>query len=200
MARLRVAAAALGGTLLLAGLLTLAALSGASGRSHSTGGFAVAHPTSAQPLAFEPNAGRFDSALDYLVRGRGSTLTIRPTGSVLGVVRSQLTTTLAGASQSADPTPGSKLKTRVNWYAGGDRSKWRTGLPTCAAVTYGGVYPGIDLRYRGENGRIEYDFLLAPHADPNRIALDLRGASALRIDRHGDLLAHVGRHTVRQLR
>ena len=38
-----------------------------------------------------------------------------------------------------------------------------------AQVGYRGIYPGIDVRYRGNDGRVEQDFLVAPGAAPDWI-------------------------------
>ncbi len=51
-----------------------------------------------------------------------------------------------------------------------------------------GIYPGIDLLYYSRNGELEYDFEIAPHADPSRIAVRIEGADATRIDDRGDLV------------
>ena len=46
-----------------------------------------------------------------------------------------------------------------------------------AKVKYEGVYPGIDLVYYGnQEGRLEYDFIVAPGADPDQIAVSVEGA------------------------
>jgi hypothetical protein len=51
------------------------------------------------------------------------------------------------------------------------------------------VYPGIDLVYYGNQSRLEYDFVIAPHAKPGSIALKFQGQTALRIDlKSGDLV------------
>ena len=51
-----------------------------------------------------------------------------------------------------------------------------------------GIYPGIDLLYYSRNGELEYDFEIAPNADPSRIALSIEGADATRLNDHGDLV------------
>ncbi|MEA2496794.1 MAG: hypothetical protein QOJ29_4705 [Thermoleophilaceae bacterium] len=193
-----------------AGLLTLAVLASASlvllqPRSEvrtPADGRQLAPVGAGQPLAFEPNAGRFDGSFDYLQRGHGSTLAIGPTQTTLrvGSRAAELRTRIVGAAGSARAVPGTQLAGKVNWYVGGDRSRWRTGLPTFAGVRYAQVYPGIDVRYGGRQGRLEYDFLVAPHARAGRITLDLAGARGLRIDGNGDLVARLGDATVRQLR
>lgn len=41
------------------------------------------------------------------------------------------------------------------------------------------MYPGIAARYRNSHGELEVDFLIAPHANPNRIVLAGAGGSRL---------------------
>ncbi len=79
-----------------------------------------------------------------------------------------------------------------NYFIGRDRSKWRTKVPHYAKVGYEGVYPGIDLMFYGANQRqLEFDFIVAPGADPGAIQLGLEGAEGLEIDPTGDLVAHL---------
>jgi hypothetical protein len=71
--------------------------------------------------------------------------------------------------------------------------KWRVDAPTYARVRYRAVYPGIDLVYYGaRQQRLEYDFVVAPGADPRTIRLGFEGVDRLEVDADGDLLLHVG--------
>src|SRR5262249_30987367 len=56
---------------------------------------------------------------------------------------------------------------------GNDPLKWRTNVTTYARVKYANVYSGVDLFYYGNQGQLEYDFVVQPGADPSRIALDI---------------------------
>jgi hypothetical protein len=74
------------------------------------------------------------------------------------------------------------------FYLGNDPARWRTGVPNFEAVRYAGVYPGVDLVYHGRGRRLEYDFELAPGADPERIRLRYEGAENLALSASGDLM------------
>ncbi len=92
-----------------------------------------------------------------------------------------------------DDLPG-----RSNYFIGNDPKKWRTNVPSYARVKYEGVYPGVDLLYYGDQRQLEYDFVVAPGADPNQIKLSLAGAEGLRVDAaSGDLVLKVGNDEVR---
>ena len=57
------------------------------------------------------------------------------------------------------------------------------GVEHYGRVQYEDVYPGVNLVYYGTNQRqLEYDFVIAPGADPNVIRMHFDGVDALRID------------------
>jgi hypothetical protein len=69
-----------------------------------------------------------------------------------------------------------------------DPKQWRTNVPHYAKVHYEAVYPGIDLVYYGNQRRLEYDFVVAPGADPKAIRLAFKRADKLRLDHDGNLV------------
>ena len=86
---------------------------------------------------------------------------------------------LVGANRTAKVTGLDELPGKANYFIGNDPKKWRTDVPTYAKVQYRDVYPGIDLVFHGkdsgfrsqDSGELEYDFVVAPGADPNAIEL-----------------------------
>jgi hypothetical protein len=101
---------------------------------------------------------------------------------------------------SANPNPQvagmEELPGKSNYFLGNDPKNWRTDVPNYARVRYQEVYPGVDLVYYGRQGQLEYDFVVAPGADPRAIGLDVgRVGNApgrpLRIDPQGDLVVPV---------
>jgi hypothetical protein len=113
---------------------------------------------------------------------------------------------LLGANPNPQVAGLDELPGKSHYFIGNDPSRWHTGIPHYARVKYEELYPGIDLVYYGNQRQLEYDFVIAPGADPKaiRIAFDgLVGAgpracpqegdhrgSPLRIDAQGDLLLH----------
>ena len=68
-------------------------------------------------------------------------------------------------------------------YAESPTTSWATSrrnggrdIPTYAQVQYQDVYPGIGLVYYGNQQQLEYDFHVAPEADPSQIRLRFAGA------------------------
>ncbi|HEX8556743.1 MAG TPA: SBBP repeat-containing protein, partial [Pyrinomonadaceae bacterium] len=104
-----------------------------------------------------------------------------------------------GANPRAVVEGEGRLAGRVNYLVGRDPSKWRTGVPTFAGVRYRELYPGVDLVYHGGAGdRLEYDFVLAPGADPRRIRLRFDGVDSLSVGDGGELLLRTASGTMRQ--
>ena len=116
------------------------------------------------------------------------------------VVRLQL----VGANPSAAVAGEAELPGKANYFIGNDPKQWRTNVPTYGRVKYQGLYPGVDLVYYGnQGGQLEYDFVVAPRADPSSILLAIDGAGRVgskqkavssgqsRIDSNGDLVVHM---------
>jgi uncharacterized repeat protein (TIGR01451 family) len=154
------------------------------------------------PLRFEANQGQTDSRVKFLARGGGHGLFLTPTEAVLSlrpavadagprtartaVVRMKVAGGhLSPSMEGLDLLPG-----RSAYLIGVDRRKWRHGIPSYGSVSYRDVYPGVDLVYHGRQGALEYDFIVAPGADPRRIAVEFDGADELEIDGSGALVVH----------
>jgi len=161
------------------------------------------------PMAFELNEGQTHADVRFLSRGSGygvyltaddALLVLSPTPSPRSPATQStlLRIALVGARPAAisgrDELPG-----KAN-YLIGERAGWRTGIPTYAKIHYRGVYPGIDLVYHGRQDGLEYDFVVAPGADPRQIAVQFDGAQHIEIDAQGALVLHTAAGPIRQPR
>jgi hypothetical protein len=167
------------------------------------------------PLSFEANHGQTDSKVKFLSRGHGYSLFLTGSEAVIVLKKTAPKTEemkvlsgrelvkkrgggseegtivrmeLAGANAAPRVAGAEELPGKTNYFIGNDPAKWRTNVPTYSKVQYEGVYPGVDLVYYGNQGRLEYDFVVAPGVDPNEIRLKFYGAGKLRLDKKGDLL------------
>src|SRR4051794_10754318 len=89
---------------------------------------------------------------------------------------------LAGGNPDPTVTGVEELPGKINYFRGNDERKWVTDVPTYQKVSYGSVYPGIDLVYYGKGRQLEYDLVIAPGADPSRIGFNFDGAERLEVD------------------
>jgi Beta-propeller repeat len=144
------------------------------------------------PLTFEINEGQSDPQVKALARGARYGLFLTSTESVFvlapgksGVVVRVRT---VGANPAARVSGMDRLDSTSNYFVGSDKSKWRQNVSNYARVKYESIYPGIDLVYYGNQQQLEYDYVVAPGADPKSIRLAVEGARKLRVDGNGDLL------------
>jgi hypothetical protein len=150
-------------------------------------------PTAASarvPAYFEGNDGQFPAAVNFVARVPGYTVSFTRKEVVLTAVDPKHTARLRmqlarsnGELVGADPLPG-----KVNYFLGSDPAKWQRGVPIYGRIIRRNAYPGIDVVYRIEDAKIEYDLIVAPDADPRRIKLYFNGAKRLTIDSSGDLV------------
>lgn len=84
----------------------------------------------------------------------------------------------AGKPQAVAEKP---LNFYNNYFLGDDQSKWASNCKVYQAILYKNMYPGIDVRYYTEKGRLKYDIIVAPGADISKIALQFDGAEGLSV-------------------
>ena len=98
---------------------------------------------------------------------------------------------LAGAEPGTHWEGEGELPGKVNYFIGNDPGKWRRNIPTYQRVSQANVYPGIDLSYNGDAGKIEFDLVVNPGASPKLIRMKFKGAKSVRLDKAGDLLVRI---------
>ena len=158
----------------------------------------------ALPLSFIPNFGQVDPEVAYTVTGHQSTLYFTPDAVVITAregkgntsVEHVIRQTFPGSTASpviegADPLPGV-----ANYYIGSDPSRWQSNVPTYGSIRYRNLYPGIDLRYKGTEGILKREFIVAPGADPAAIQLHYDGVDAMKVDDTGALILTTGNSTL----
>ncbi|MCI0626203.1 MAG: SBBP repeat-containing protein [Acidobacteria bacterium] len=165
------------------------------------------------PLTFEANEGQAEARVRFLSRGRGYALLLTDTEAFLKLSTAAeprmqragrpSTAQSSGDSRGAASTVRLKLHganphpqvrgtdpmpAKSHYFLGRDPQKWKTGVSHYSKVHYQGVYPGIDLVYYGNQGQLEYDYLVAAGANPDSITFQFQGIEDLAIDAKGDLV------------
>lgn len=114
-----------------------------------------------------------------------------PTDAVANPQSTILRMKLVNTNPNPQITGADKLTGKTNYFIGNDPKQWRTDVPNYARVKYEEVYSGVDLVYYGNQRQLEYDFVVAPGADPEAITLGFEGANDLNIDDDGKLMLHL---------
>jgi hypothetical protein len=146
------------------------------------------------PLSFEPNVGQAATQTQFLARGSGYSLSLSSGDAILDLQGSSgqsatsattLSMQLVGAATTSSGVGLEPLGGKTNYYL---PNRQYTDIPNYGRVEYDNVYPGIDVGYYGNQGELEYDFTVAPGANPNAIALALKGADQVHLDAQGNLV------------
>lgn len=162
----------------------------------------------ALPLAFESNQGQTDSRVKYLARGNGYTVFLTPTQTVFTMSpgsrqphkfgsdsrtlqadkSAEIFMSLVGANPKPVIAAANELPGQTNYYIGNNPKNWQLGVKQYAAVNYGNVYPGVDMAFHGQQRQFEFDFVVAPHANPAPISFGVQGSQKIATDADGNLI------------
>jgi hypothetical protein len=152
------------------------------------------------PLSFIANAGQTDPNVKFQVKGAGHSIFFTPNeisfvafqqpnepgnqATNSSIVRSSL------ANSNPNPTISGlqQLPGVANFLLGEDSSQWHTNVPTFNGVVYQNVYQGIDRVFKGTEGQLKSEFLVAPLADPSQIRMNYSGVSDIRLRDDGALI------------
>lgn len=160
-----------------------------------------------QPLCFEANQGQVDSPARFVARGRDSLFLISPDAAQFTLYQATASGAassrtvrmqFAGANGRAPVSGAEEMSGKINYFIGSDPARWRTGVAAFAQVLVGGLYPGVNLAWHGNQRRLEYDFTVAPGADPGVIAIRFEGADKLSVNSAGDLVLQLGDREILQ--
>ena len=154
----------------------------------------------ARALVFEENRGQAPPNVRFVAHRGGTSVAIEDDAfSILTGGSDWLRLSFAGVSPCANVQPLRRLSAHANYFVGNDPAQWVTDVPMWEGVAIRGLYPGIDVQFREARGGLEYDFVVAPGADPDLIAMRTDGSLRL-VEHEGVLIAsHDGIEAFRQL-
>ena len=177
---------------LLLSIFTFAQAQGKSGPApHTTGGKTPVVSLTKLPLVFEPNVGQGPSSQAYMTRVGAMQFGFSANALNLRLPSAnetqELGITLVDANKDAQITASDKKEGESNYLLGNESSAWKTHIPQYGRLVYGNIYPGVDLIFYGNGGRVEHDFVVQPGADYRQIAMRYQGARKLTLSNNGDL-------------
>lgn len=165
------------------------------------------------PVAFIENKGQFSGPHRFEAQSGGASLFFEKSGVRMALADGQawheahhnrklhettftlhgLALDFPGARSEVQPEILEKGKGAPHHYLMG---KERTTVQPAASIVYRSLYAGIDLVWKSENNQLKYDFMVAPGADPSRIALRYTGADAMRlVNGQLELTTRLGKYT-----
>jgi hypothetical protein len=131
------------------------------------------------PPAFESNAGQAPADVRYIARTARYSALLRDSDVVIKGVG------IAFEGAAPDIAAEQPDKARVTFFRG--------SMPPVVSrrysrVRYSRLYPGVDAVFHITQGELEYDLILAPHADVSRVRLRFTGARAPALSPEGDIV------------
>ncbi len=161
------------------------------------------------PLSFELNQGQTDEQVKFLSRGSGYSVFLN-SNEVVTTLRKPvideksaetrkrktaadavLRMKFVGGNSQPIVAGTDELPGKVNYLVGNDPKKWNTEIPTYSKIKYTEVYPDIDAVFYGNQKNMEFDFIVAPGADPKVIELAFEGADKIEVDEKGNLVLDI---------
>ena len=170
---------------------------------------------------FESSPGAQPGEFPFFARGQACDFFVAPTAAVLRLTQydgqsrrarpepsqmaqgawrtsRELHFQFVGANPAARVSGTDELPGKVNYFIGRSAAEWRTGVSLFGRVRVEQLYPGVDLVYYGNDQRLEYDFVVAPQADPRPITIQFTGADRIDISPAGELVFTLGDREIRQ--
>jgi hypothetical protein len=161
------------------------------------------HAALSQPIAFEENNHSADAKVKFLGRGLRHTLSLTKDEAILtsnsqkpAVAAEALGMKFSGANPSVKIAGEALLPGKI-YHADAHTLGPLSANDTFQRVKYSGIYSGVDAVFYGTDGRFEFDFLVAPHADPNQIRLSFSGAEKMRLVETGEISFQLAGEAVR---
>src|SRR4051812_27561932 len=125
-------------------------------------------------IRFERNDGQFAAGARFGALLGASTvqfaldcITLAPDSGALGAMKLRF----PGAQSGVRIRGEAPLSATASYFVGPDPRSWVRNAPTFARLTYEGLFRGVDAIFYGDSDGLEYDFVIAPHADPRAIRL-----------------------------
>ncbi len=131
------------------------------------------------PLPFEQDAqGRWTS------HGAGFAYQFDRSATVLRAGDSAVRLSFEGANTEASFEASEAMAAPVNYFVG----RTFRSAQAFSRLSRKAVYPGVDVVFYGHGRQLEYDFNLAPGADPSRIRMRFEGAGEVSVDPRGEVV------------
>jgi hypothetical protein len=153
------------------------------------------------PIRFEPNSGLQPGPIRWTARGRGYSFAFTDRATLLRVADRTVRLTFPGSHLASSNRPAAnprfqgeqQQRASTNYFLGlKNNDQKRLSVPAFSRLRETAVYRGIDVVYYGNGSEIEYDFEIAPGADPSQIRMRFEGADAVRLNDRGEIVLTLG--------
>ena len=146
------------------------------------------------PLAFVENRGQADATVRYIGTGPAFKVWFKDHGLVLQHGRTTVRIVFEGGAAAVHATPhpvrseritinaDNPTGSRANYIYGSDPRHWQTDLPLFRSIHYAGIWPGVELTYKVEQGRLKAEYLAQAGAGVEAILMRFDGDPQIQTD------------------
>ncbi len=145
------------------------------------------------PVRFEQRPGH-QRAPQWSARGLGYSLAFTADATLFHLGSKTLSMRLLGSDPHATFEAVAPYSVPTEYFT----PAYRGSVQAYRRLRRHEVYPGVDVVFYGSGRSLEYDFEIAPGADPSRIRLRFGGADRLRVDLNGNLEVELAGQTLTQ--
>lgn len=152
-------------------------------------------------IFFEQNLGQAGARVEFVARSQGVNIAFTHAGlefQLSGSEGPSAQLRFPGLDPKVEWQPLDSMPSTSAYYLGADPSKWIREVRHYKRLKLRGLYPGIDAIFYGNEGRLEYDFVVSPGADPSIIHMAFDAPPSLTKD--GNLVIKRGRNSFEMLR
>ena len=143
-------------------------------------------------VPFIENKGQVESKeVRFYAKTFGGTIFVEKNGSLTyslpakdkkGVVIKDIFTDKTVKLEGLEPSP-----TKVNYFIGKDKNKWKTNIQTYGNISLGEIYKGIELKLKAYGNNVEKLFTVLPKENPEEIRIKVKGSKGLKVTEEGEL-------------
>lgn len=90
-------------------------------------------------------------------------------------------------ARAVKPQAQDRSRSKINYFKGPKRG-WRSNIAGYQQLKFSEVYPGIDLKLQARASQIEKIFVVAPHASPEQIRIQIDGVNGLHTNEYQQLV------------
>jgi len=160
----------------------------------------LAKPEIKQAIEFERNQGQYQSNIAFTGKAINYQVALYSEGLVAvspqlpeSTVDGTIYFDFSAIGQISDFTGLEETPHKIN-YIQGERSNWHTNVANFRKVKMDLELPDIDVVFYDNNQRLEYDFVVAPQANTDKIWVSLSGIDSLELDDRGQLIINKNGH------
>lgn len=175
-------------------LTTQDAMRTAADNGHHSSTDRALHALNSSPIYFETNRGQWGPSIRYTTQGDNHAIAFGARSMLLHVGTGDSSATATLHFRGANPAPTLAMSNLAS-----ANSATANASAQVDTIAYKNVYPGIDVVFHGTKQQdLAYDFVIVPHADPNQIAFEYRGADTATIEADGALTVVLGDEVIKQ--